>query len=121
MSRYRPGQAESELTQADIVVGGVKSGDVVLVDSAMRTMGPVHRTPSTVVNASLEVISDRGTLVVPTFTFTHETEEAPIIAPYNDPAEMSVTTRNLGTPRWKLGKKSPQKCPHILVTSNQRD
>ena len=121
MSRYRPGQAESELTQADIVVGGVKSGDVVLVDSAMRTMGPVHRTPSTVVNALLEVVSDRGTLVIPTFTLTHEAEEAPIITPYNDPSEMGVTTRNLGTHDGNWAKKTTQKCPHILVTPNQRD
>ena len=84
-------------------------------------MGRVHRTPSTVGNALLEDVSDRGTLVVPTFTFTYEAEEDPVIAPSNDSSEMGVTTRNLGTPRWKLGKKTPQKCLHILVTPNQRD
>jgi len=57
----------------------------------MRTMGRVHRTPSTVVEALLEDVGDRGTLVVPTFTFTHEAEEDPIIDPYNDPSEMDVT------------------------------
>jgi len=54
-------------------------------------MGRVHRTPSTVVEALLEDVGDRGTLVVPTFTFTHEAEEDPIIDPYNDPSEMDVT------------------------------
>jgi aminoglycoside 3-N-acetyltransferase len=55
-------------------------------------MGRVHGTPSTVVKALLEVVGDRGTLVVPTFTFTHEAEEDPIIDPYNDPSEMGVIT-----------------------------
>lgn len=54
-------------------------------------MGRVQGTPSTLVKALLEVVSDRGTLVVPTFTFTHEAEEDPIIDPYNDPSEMGVT------------------------------
>lgn len=84
-------------------------------------MGCIHRMPSRVGNASLEDVSDRGTLVVLTFTFTYEAEEDPIIAPSNDPFEMGVTTRNLGRPQWKLGKKTPQKCPHILVMPNQRD
>ena len=71
---------------------GLDSGDVVLVHSAMRTMGRVRGGAGTVVEALLEILGDRGTLVVPTFAFAHEAEEDPIIDPCNDPSEMGVIT-----------------------------
>ena len=37
-------------------------------------------------------MGEHGTLVVPTFTFAHEVEEAPIIDPANDPSEMGAIT-----------------------------
>lgn len=90
---------QSELTQVDIVKGfrqtGLKAGDVVLVHSAMRTMGRVQGGPSTVVEALLEILGNRGTLVVPTFTFAHEAEEDPIIDSDNDPSEMGAITESV--------------------------
>jgi aminoglycoside N3'-acetyltransferase len=84
-------------------------------------MSRIPGRPSTVVKALLEVVSNRGKLVVPTFRFTYEAEEDPIIDPYNDPSEMGIATQNLSAPRWILGKKPPKKCLRILVTPNQRD
>ena len=112
MSRYRPGQAESELTQADIVVGlrqpGVKSGDVVLVDSAMRTMGRVHRAPSTVVNALLEVVSDRGTLVVPTFHLPTKPKKPPSLPPTTPLTGWASQPKTWGRHDGNWAKKLPK-------------
>jgi len=96
MSTSQPDTTKAELTQAEIIDGlhqaGLKAGDVVLVHSAMRTMGRVHGGADTVVDALLEVIGDRGTLVLPTFTFIHEVEDDPIIDPQNDRSEMGIIT-----------------------------
>ena len=87
------------LSQEDIARGlrqtGLKPNDVVLVHSAMRTFGPIDGGADTVVAAFLEVIGERGTLVVPTFTFKHESEEDPIIDPAADPSEMGTITETV--------------------------
>jgi len=74
---------------------GLKAGDVVLVHSAMRTFGHVRGGVPTVVDALLEVIGERGTLVVPTFTTVHEVEDDPIIDPHNDPSEVGIITETV--------------------------
>ena len=88
--------SDLELTQTQIADGlrqtGLHRGDVVLVHSAMRTLGRVRGGADTVVAALLEVVGERGTLVVPTFTFAHEGEEDPIIDPRSDPSEMGAVT-----------------------------
>ncbi len=87
------------LSRDEIVRGlretGLESGDVVLVHSAMRTFGHIDGGAETVVAALLEVLGERGTLVVPTFTFVHEAEEDPIIDPVNDPSEMGIITETV--------------------------
>ena len=87
------------LSQKEIVRGlretSLKSGDVVLVHSAMRTFGPIEGGAETVVCALLEVLGEGGTLVVPTFMFAHEAEEDPIIDPCNDPSEMGIITETV--------------------------
>lgn len=89
------------LSQADIVQGlyrvGLTAGDVLLVHSAMRTLGHIQGGANTVVNALLKVLGPTGTLVVPTFTFVHEIEEDPIIDPQNDPSEMGIITESART------------------------
>ena len=70
----------------------IKSGDVTLVHSAMRTMGHVEGGAKTIVDALLEVLGPTGTLVVPTFTFAHEVEDDPVIDPAADRAEMGIIT-----------------------------
>ena len=88
-----------ELSREEIVDGlraaGLKPGDVVLVHSAMRTFGRIAGGADAVIDAFIEVIGARGTLVVPTFTFAHEAEDDPVIDPANDPAEMGAITETL--------------------------
>jgi len=71
---------------------GLKRGDVVLVHSAMRTVGRVAGGASSIIDALLELVGPTGTLVVPSYTFAHEAEADPIIDPRNDPAEMGIIT-----------------------------
>lgn len=82
------------LSQADLADGfrrlGLQAGSVVLVHSAMRTLGQVVGGARSVVEALLEVIGPAGTLVVPTFTFAHEAEADPIIDPCSDRSEMGA-------------------------------
>lgn len=70
---------------------GLRPGRVVLVHSALRTLGPVDGGAETVVYALLESLGPRGTLVVPAFTFVHEAELAPVtIHPAADRSEMGA-------------------------------
>ncbi len=84
------------VSRAEIAEGlrklGLKSGDVVFIHSAMRTVGYVAGGAGTVVDALLEVLGPTGTLVAPTFTFAHEAEKDPLIDPRNDPSEMGIIT-----------------------------
>ena len=92
-------QCEKGLTREEIVDGlrrlDLKAGDVVLAHSAMRTFGYVQGGAETVVAAMLEILGERGTFVVPTFTFKHEIEDDPIIDPGNEPSEMGVITETV--------------------------
>lgn len=85
---------ENELSKAEIIKGfgdaGIKKGGVVFVHAAMRTFGRIQGGAGTVVNALLEMLGPKGTLVVPTFTFKHEAEESPVIDPRNDKSEMGA-------------------------------
>ena len=67
------------LTQSQITDGlhdlGLQPGANVLIHSAMRTLGHVEGGANAVVDALLDAIGERGTLVAPTFTFIHEPEE----------------------------------------------
>src|ERR1700722_686043 len=82
------------LGKSAIVAGlrqtGLKAGDVVLVHSAMRTMGRVENGAGAVVEALLETVGPSGTVVAPTFTFKHEVESDPVIDPVKDPSEMGA-------------------------------
>lgn len=48
---------------------GVSKGDVLLVHSSYNSFGGVAGGPQTVINALLEVLSETGTLIVPTFNY----------------------------------------------------
>jgi aminoglycoside 3-N-acetyltransferase len=70
---------------------GVRAGQVVLVHSALRTVGPVEGGAEAVVEALLAVLGPRGTLVAPAFTFAHEAEAEPAtIDPATDRSEMGA-------------------------------
>ena len=77
---------------ASLREAGLRPGQVVLVHSAMRTVGHVADGAGTVVEGFLDVLGPEGTLVVPTYTFAHEAEEDPLIDPARDPSEMGVIT-----------------------------
>ena len=74
---------------------GLQEGDVVLIDSAMRTIGRVDGGAPAVAAALLEVLGSRGTLVSPTFTFRHEAESDPIIDPAGDASEMGIISETI--------------------------
>jgi aminoglycoside N3'-acetyltransferase len=73
---------------------GLRQGQVALVHSGLRPFGNVEGGAETVVDALLEVLGPKGTLVVPTFTFKHEAAtaaaETPLIDPASDPSEMGA-------------------------------
>ena len=99
MAKATDEQNAKGLTQPDISKGlrdvGLKSGDVVLVHSAMRTFGQIENGAETVIAALLEVLGENGTLVVPTFTYIHEVEENPVIDPVADVSEMGIITETV--------------------------
>ena len=88
----------TSVTSDELIQGfrdvGLKSGDVVLAHSAMRTFGTIDGGADAVIDALLEVIGPRGTLVVPTFTFAHEAEDDPVIDPASDRSEMGIITES---------------------------
>ncbi len=61
------------LTRAEMAKGfnglGLAAGDVVLVHSSYKSLGPVDGGPQTVVDALLDVLTPEGTLIMPTFNF----------------------------------------------------
>ena len=87
------------VTRRQIAAGlrktGLKSGDVAFVHSAMRTFGYIEGGADAAVDALLEVLGPRGTLVVPTFTFAHEAEENPVVDPRIDPSEMGIISETV--------------------------
>lgn len=60
------------ITRAGIVMDlralGLKSGDELVVHSSLSSLGRVEGGAETVVDALLEVVGDKGTIVAPTFT-----------------------------------------------------
>ena len=87
------------VTKKDLVSGfsvsGVEKGDVVLVHSAMRTLGQVEGGGMAVAEALREVLGETGTLVSPTFCFSHEAQNPPIIDPENDKSEMGAISEGI--------------------------
>ena len=84
------------VTSSNLIEGfrevGLKPGDVVLTHSAMRTFGTIDGGADAVIDALLEVLGPRGTLVAPTFTFAHEATDDPIVDPASDRSEMGIIT-----------------------------
>ena len=49
---------------------GIRRGDVLTVHSSLSSIGEVVHGANTVVDAFTEILGDRGTLIVPTFTYS---------------------------------------------------
>lgn len=81
--------AKNELKNA-LESAGLSSGDLVLVHSSLRKLGPVDGGADTVLDALLEVLGPMGTLALPTHTFSVVTARQPVF-------HQSLTPSNVGT------------------------
>jgi aminoglycoside 3-N-acetyltransferase len=75
----------------------VCAGQVVFVHSSLSSLGQVQGGAGTLVDAFLEVIGPKGTLVVPTFTLTNGRADMPIFDLRKDRSEMGAMTEAVRT------------------------
>jgi aminoglycoside 3-N-acetyltransferase len=84
------------LTKTDLIVAfravGLTEGDLVLVHSALRTLGPVEGGADTVIDALLETVGPDGTVAVPTHTFEIVGARQPVFHQTLSPANVGVLT-----------------------------
>ena len=71
---------------------GLGVGHIVFVHSSLSSIGYVEGGADAVVDAFLDVLGSTGTLVVPTFTFSHGRKLDPVFDPIRDPSEMGRIT-----------------------------
>ena len=76
---------------------GVQTGHIVFVHSSLSSIGYVTGGADAVVDAFLDVLGSTGTLVVPTFTFSHGGKLNPVFDPVQDPSEMGRITEVVRT------------------------
>ena len=74
------------LTQAQLTAGlkrlGVQPGDVLMVHSSLKSLGPVEGGAGTLIAALEAALTQRGTLVMPAFAYVFERINAPV-EPYD--------------------------------------
>lgn len=70
---------------------GVRRGDVLLVHSSMRAVGPVDGGADAMIDALMQAVGDEGTLLMPAFNYTR-----PPPAPHFDPLLTPGATGVLG-------------------------
>lgn len=71
---------------------GLPAGAIVFTHSSMSSIGYVEGGADTLVDAFLDTLSPGGTLVVPTFTFAHGSDDNRIFDSARDPSEMGRLT-----------------------------
>ena len=71
---------------------GLGAGHIVFVHSSLSSIGYVEGGADAVVDAFLDVLGSTGTLVVPTFTFSHGGKLDPVFDPIRDASEMGRIT-----------------------------
>ena len=71
---------------------GLGAGHIVFVHSSLSSIGYVEGGADAVVEAFLDVLDSTGTLVVPTFTFSHGGNPNPVFDPIRDVSEMGRIT-----------------------------
>ena len=93
---------QEQITEA-LQTLGVRTGHIVFVHSSLSSIGYVEDGAGAVVDAFLDVLGSTGTLVVPTFTFSHGGKPNPVFDPIRDASEMGriteVTRTRLGARR----------------------
>ncbi len=71
---------------------GLQAGDLVLVHSSLRKLGPVEGGADTVLDALLEVLGPAGTLALPTHTFRLVNASQPVFHQTLTPTNVGVLT-----------------------------
>lgn len=71
---------------------GLEAGHIVFVHSSLSSIGYIEGGADAVVDAFLDVLGPTGTLVVPSFTFSHGRKLNPVFDPIQDPSEMGRIT-----------------------------
>ena len=57
---------------------GLRRGDVVLMHSSFKSLGPVEGGIKTLIDAMMNVLTEEGTLLVPTLSYAYVTEDNPV-------------------------------------------
>lgn len=68
----------------DLRLGGIREGDIVLMHSALSSIGHVEGGADTVIDAVLEAVGESGTFAVSTMAFSHPFD------PDNDPSTVGI-------------------------------
>lgn len=93
-----------ELTQAEIAAGlrrlGLQAGAEVMVHSSLKSFGRVNGGARTVIAALMEVLTPRGTLLMPSFNHNAIVEEGG--AGYYDPGATPTTNGAIPDLFWRL-------------------
>lgn len=80
----------------DIVNGlrelGIKKGDTLLVHSSLRSFGTVKGGAPAVIRALLDVVGERGNVVMPTLSFSSIHEQAPFFDVNKTPSDCGIIT-----------------------------
>lgn len=83
-------------TKADLVAAfrsaGLGESDVVLVHSALRTLGPVEGGADTVIDALVETVGPKGTVAVPTHTWAVVSARQPVFHQTLTPSNVGALT-----------------------------
>ena len=73
---------------------GIRPGDLLIVHSSMKSIGPVEGGPETVIEALQESVSGKGTLLMPAFSYSFETVYEPVetYAPETTPSRVGLVS-----------------------------
>jgi len=85
----------------DLVQCDIKKGDVVLVHSSLTNIGYVEGGAETVIRAFMEILTDRGTLVMPTFSHNASYSKN-LKEKYYDPSKTHSQTGIISDVFWKM-------------------
>ncbi|OPZ81469.1 MAG: SPBc2 prophage-derived aminoglycoside N(3')-acetyltransferase-like protein YokD [bacterium ADurb.Bin429] len=96
VAHYQQPESMIMLTKSDLVAAfrkvGLIEGDLVLVHSALRTLGPVEGGADSVIDALLETVGPAGTVAVPTHTWKIVNGAQPVFHQTLSPANVGALT-----------------------------
>jgi aminoglycoside 3-N-acetyltransferase len=114
----RKDQIESSLREL-----GLQAGDVVLLHSALSSLGEVEGGADALVNAFLNVLGPEGTLVVPTFgdlgvvtkVVENRLEAISSIHPFASVAAIGGRAREICQDHWKAETAHVEETPYLRI------